>query len=240
MGPVIASAAIILLGFVVRDIFWVSLIPGAIALFIISFLVKERASKSTDEFRLLEDVKSALSGKFLLLLIIVSVFSLGAFNFSFILINAQEAGIEDSFIPLVYAVVNLAHAAISIPVGVLSDREGKEKVMVLGYSIFLSTAFMILLPATVFVIVLVVVFYGAYARVVETVQRALIPDYFGEKLMGTAYGIFYLVVGLAFFVSNSVVGTLWDIFASSVTSVYSISLSTVAIVTMVLFVRRKM
>ncbi len=238
VGPVIASAAMILLGLAVRDIFWLSLIPGAIAFFIIVFLVKERAGKSTCEFRLLEGVKSALSGKFSLLLIIVSVFSLGAFNFSFILINAQEAGIPDSFIPLVYAVVNVAHAAIAIPAGVLSDWVGKEKVMVLGYSIFLSTALMILLPATVYVALLVAVLYGVYAGVVETVQRALIPNYVGEKLRGTAYGIYYLFVGSAFFVSNSVVGTLWEIFGSSIASFYSISLSVVAIVAMILFVRR--
>lgn len=240
VGPVIASAAMILLGFAVRDIFWLSMIPGAIALFIIVFLVKERAGKSTCKFRLLQGIKSAISGKFSLLLIIVSVFSLGAFNFSFILINAQEAGIADSFIPLVYAVVNVAHAAIAIPAGVLSDRVGKEKVMVLGYSIFLSTALMILLPSTVYVALLVAVLYGAYAGVVETIQRALIPDYVGEKLRGTAYGIYYLVVGSAFFVSNSVVGTLWEIFGSSVASAYSISLSAVAIVAMILFVRRNM
>ena len=240
VGPLIASAAMILLGFAVRDIFWLSMIPGAIALFIIVFLVKERAGKSTCKFRLLQGIKSAISGKFSLLLIIVSVFSLGAFNFSFILINAQEAGIADSFIPLVYAVVNVAHAAIAIPAGVLSDRVGKEKVMVLGYSIFLSTALMILLPSTVYVALLVAVLYGAYAGVVETIQRALIPDYVGEKLRGTAYGIYYLVVGSAFFVSNSVVGTLWEIFGSSVASAYSISLSAVAIVAMILFVRRNM
>ncbi len=240
VGPVLASVAMVLLGFAVRDIFWLSLIPGSIALLIILFLVKERAAQSTCEFRLLADVKSALGGRFSLLLVIVSVFSLAAFNFSFILLNAQEAGIADSLVPLVYAVINVAHAAIAIPAGVLSDRVGKEKVMVLGYGIFLSAALMILLPATVYVALLVAVLYGAYAGVVETVQRALIPEYVGEKLRGTAYGIYYLVVGSAFFVSNSVVGTLWEIFGSSVASAYSISLSAVAIVAMMLFVRKKM
>jgi MFS family permease len=139
----------------------------------------------------------------------------------------------------VYAVVNVAHAAIAIPAGVLSDRVGKEKVMVLGYGIFLSAALMFLLPATGYAALLVAVFYGAYAGVIETVQRALIPDYVGEKLRGTAYGIYYLVVGSAFFVSNAVVGTLWEIFGSSTASAYSISLSAVAIVAMIVFVRTK-
>ncbi|MGD9131705.1 MAG: MFS transporter [Candidatus Bathyarchaeota archaeon] len=240
VGPLIASAAMIILGFTVRDIFWLSLIPGSIALFIILFLVKERAGKSTSEFKLLEGVKSVLKGNFSLLLIIVGVFSLGAFNFSFVLLNAQEAGIADSLIPLVYAVVNVAHTAIAIPAGVLSDRIGKEKVMVLGYGIFLSTTLLLLLPATGYVALLVAVMFGAYVGVVETVQRALIPDYIGKSLRGTAYGLYYLVVGSAFFVSNAVVGTLWEYFGSSVASGYSIALSAVAIVAMTLFVRKKM
>ena len=239
VGPVIASTAMLILGFTVRDIFWLSLIPGSIALFIILFLVKERAGKSTSEFKLLAGIKSALKGNFSLLLIIVCIFSLGAFNFSFVLLNAQEAGIADSLIPLVYAAVNVAHAAIAIPAGVLSDRVGKEKVMVLGYGVFLSTTLLILLPATGYVALLVAVFYGAYIGVVETVQRALIPDYVGEKLRGTAYGIYYLVVGSSFFVSNAVVGSLWEYFGSSVASSYSIILSVIAIVAMLLFVRKK-
>jgi MFS family permease len=239
VGPLIASAAMILLSFSIRDIFWLSLIPGTIALFILLFLVKERASKSTSEFKLLEGVKSVLKGNFSLLLVIVGVFSLGAFNFSFVLLNAQEAGIADSFIPLVYVAVNVAHTAIAIPAGVLSDRVGKEKVMIFGYAVFFSTTLLFLLPATVYVALLVAVMYGAYFGVVETVQRALIPDYVGENLRGTAYGIYYLVVGSAFFVSNAVVGSLWEYFGSSVASSYSIALSAVAIVAMIVFVRKK-
>ena len=240
VGPLIASAAMVMLCFTVRDIFWLSLIPGTIALFIILFLVKEHAGKSTGDFKLLEGVKSVLKGNFPLFLVVVSIFSLGAFNFSFVLLNAQEAGIVDSFIPLVYAVVNVAHTAIAIPAGVLSDRVGKEKVMVLGYGIFLSTTLLLLLPTTGSVALLVAVMYGAYLGVVETVQRALIPDYVEKSLRGTAYGLYYLVVGSAFFVSNAVVGGLWEYFGSSVASTYSIALSAVAIVAMTLFVKKKM
>jgi MFS family permease len=240
IGPVIASAAMIMLSFTIRDIFWLSLIPGTIALFIIVFLVKEHASKSTSEFNLLEGIKSALKGNFSLLLIVVGIFSLGAFNYSFVLLNAQEAGIADSLIPLVYAVVNVAHTAIAIPAGVLSDRIGKEKVMILGYGIFLSTTLLILLPATGYAALLIAVFYGAYIGIVETIQRALIPNYVEQNLRGTAYGLYYLVVGSAFFVSNAVVGTLWEYFGSSIASTYSIALSAIAIVAMIVFVRKKM
>jgi MFS family permease len=239
IGPVIASGVMVLLGFTVRDVFYLSLIPGTVALFIILFVVKERATKVSGDFKFLEGVKSVLKGNFVKLLVIVSIFSLGAFNFSFILLNAQQAGIVDSFIPLVYAVVNVAHTVVAIPAGVLSDKIGKEKVMVFGYVVFLSTSLLLLLPTTYFIAVLVALFYGAYLGVVETVQRALIPNFVEQKLRGTAYGLYYLVVGSAFFVSNVVVGVLWGSFGSSGASIYSGVLSTVAIAAMILFMKKQ-
>jgi MFS family permease len=240
VGPVIASTALLIVGFTIRDVFWLSLIPGTIALLIILFVVKERVGKAVGEFQLRAGIKAVLQGNFSRLLIIVAIFSLGAFNFSFVLLNAQEAGIVDSFIPLVYAAVNVAHVAIAIPAGVLSDRIGKEKVMILGYSVFLSSVMLILfLPINGFNAFLVAVFYGAYFGIIETVQRALIPEYVGRNLIGTAYGIYYLIVGSAFFVSNAVVGSLWEYFGSSIASTYSIITSIIAITFMILFLSRK-
>jgi MFS family permease len=240
VGPVIASTALLVLGLTIRDVFWLSLIPGAIALVIILFVVKERVSKSAGGFQLLVGVKAVLKGSFSRLLIIVGIFSLGAFNFSFILLNAQEAGIANSFIPLVYAAVNAAHVAIAIPAGVLSDKVGKEKVMILGYGVFLSSVILILfLPINGFNAFLVAVFYGAYFGIIETVQRALVPQYVDRNLVGTAYGIYYLIVGSAFFVSNAVVGSLWEYFGSSIASAYSIITSIIAVMFMILFLSRK-
>jgi MFS family permease len=240
VGPVIATTVMLILGLTLRDVFWLTLIPGAIALLILLFVVKERFGNAVGDFQLLAGIKAVLKGNFSWLLVIVGIFSLGAFNFSFILLNAQKAGIADSFIPLVYAAVNVAHVAIAIPAGVLSDRVGKEKIMILGYSVFLSSVMLILLlPLNGFDAFLVAVFYGAYFGIIETVQRALVPEYVDRNLVGTAYGIYYLVVGSAFFVSNAVVGSLWEYFGASTASAYSIVTSVVAIAFMILFLYKK-
>jgi len=240
VGPVIASTVMLILGLTLRDVFWLTLIPGTIALLILLFVVKERFVNAVGDFQLLAGIKAVLKGNFSWLLVIVGIFSLGAFNFSFVLINAQEAGIVASFIPLIYAAVNVAHVTIAIPAGVLSDRIGKEKVMILGYSVFLSSVMLILfLPISGFNAFLVAMFYGLYFGIIETVQRALIPEYVDRNLIGTAYGIYYLIVGSAFFVSNAVVGSLWEYFGSSLASAYSIITSILAITFMILFLKRK-
>jgi hypothetical protein len=47
---------------------------------------------------------------------------------------------------------------------------------------------------------------GLIEGTAETIQRALVPGYTGPDLRGTAYDVYYHIVGSAFFVANSVVG----------------------------------
>jgi hypothetical protein len=54
---------------------------------------------------------------------------------------------------------------------------------------------------------------------------------------GTAYGVYYLVVGSAFFVSNTVVGRLWESQGLWASSLYSVALTLAAYLGHSLFTR---
>ncbi len=209
------------------------------ALIVILFFVRERVSGTGGEFRLLRGVRAVITRDFSMLLVVVGLFSLGAFNFSFVLLNAQESGVSDALIPIVYAAVNVAHTVVAIPAGALSDRIGKERVLVMGYGVFLATALLILLsPSGVASAYGVALAFGLYMGVVETIQRALVPLYAEGGLRGTAYGIYYLVVGASFFVANMIVGFLWQLYGSSTATLYSAATSSLAIVGLLLLIIR--
>ena len=239
VGPLLASGFMIYLGLRVRDIFWLSFIPGVIALLLIVFIVKETIPKAGGRFELLKGVRNTLTGNYNWLLLAVLIFSIGAFDFSFILLYAQGIGVMDPLIPVVYAVVNLAHTFIAIPAGKLSDRIGTEKVLFGGYLVFLGASLLILMgPEGLIAAFAIAAVFGLYNGTVETVQRAMVPKYAKTGLLGTAYGVYYLVVGVAFFVSNSVVGWLWNGYGSSIAMGYSAVTSVVAIAAMLLFLSR--
>ena len=239
IGPLTATAVMVFLGWTIRDVFLLSLLPGAIALLVIVFGVKEIIGVSSGEYRFLDGLREVLRGRYLVLLGLVSIFSLGAFNFSFILLNACEMGVGDALIPVVYAVVNVTHTVVAIPAGRLADKIGKEKVLTLGYAAFLVTTLLLSsLPCAVYSAYIVAAVYGVYMGMVETVQRALIPGYVDAGLKGTAYGFYYLVVGTCFFIANTVVGRLWDSQGLEVTSLYSGALALIAILGMILFSRQ--
>ena len=237
IGPLLATGVMILLGWSMNDIFLLSLVPGSIALLIILFGIKEIIG-GEGKLKLMEGLHEVIRGRFLFILGLVFLFSLGAFNFSFILLNAKEMGVGDTLIPIVYAVVNLTHTIIAIPAGRIADRIGKEKVLTMGYGVFFITTIMLpTLPKIVYSAYFIAAVYGVYVGVTETVQRALIPSYVDNNLRGTAYGVYYFVVGVAFLIANTVVGKLWETRGLWVSSFYSGILSAIAIIGLFIFNR---
>jgi len=125
-----------------------SLIPGAIAILILIFVVKEVAIKKQPTANIFANMKQVIHGNrlFVVLLVISCIFSLGAFNFSFVLLKALDIGVDKNLIPIVYAVINIAHTVIGIPSGFLADKIGKEKVLLIGYGVFgISSILMVIL-----------------------------------------------------------------------------------------------
>jgi len=240
LGPLVASFLMYTTGLTIRGVFWLSLIPGIAALLTLLLFVQERAVMSRRGAEMLIGIQETLKGDFLILLLIVGVFSMGAFNYSFVLLNASEAGFDYRIIPVFYALINLSHTLIAIPSEVLSDRIGRESVLIMGYGAFLASALsLFFFHGNYYAAFLMALIFGAYDGIANTVGRALIPKYSENMLRGTAYGLYYLVVGLCFLIANITVGALWQSFSPSTAAAYSILLSSISIIGMLSFIRQR-
>ena len=239
LGPLLASVLLIFLGYTIRDVFLVSIVPGLAALIILIFFVKEKSRKTDFKFSYVKGFKSLAKKEFLWLLVIVSVFSLGAFNFSFVLLYGSEVGVSSEFIPLLFALVNIAHVAVAIPAGLLADRIGKEWMLFVGYIIFLSVTLAISIgPTSWFMALGVALLFGLYQGIVNTVTRALIPKYVKSSNVGTAYGIYYLASGFSFLTANLIVGILWNNYGPNLSVLYSAALTVASLFGFAFFLKR--
>lgn len=240
VGPIVAFGLLQIVD--IRGIILLSLIPGAIAVLILVYFVKDVVAKKSTATRttIISNIRHVIKGNrpFVLLLIISGIFGIGAFNFSFILLRASDLGISENLIPLVYATINVAHTAIGLPSGILADKVGKEKVLIIGYSVFAaSNALMLVLSQNTLYAYILAAIFGLYIGISETVQRAVIPMYVASELRGTAYGLYNVVIGTTFFVANVVFGFLWD--NSSLTAAVSYSMITAitAVAGMLMFIK---
>ena len=189
----------------IQAVFLFSLIHGIIAVIILVFFVKEVAIKKLTSTTIFGNIGKEVKGNkpFVILLIVTGMLSLGAFNFSFVLLKASDLGIGQSVIPIVYAIINVAHTIIGIPAGMLADKIGKEKVLTMGYAIFAVTSVsMALLTGSSLDAYILALAFGLYLGISETVQWAVIPKYVPAELRETAYGLCNIVSGVCFFVSN--------------------------------------
>jgi MFS family permease len=237
-GPIAGFA--LLQFFDVRDIFILSLIPGVIAIIILVFFVKEVIGKDTSkgmQKNFLNLIKQ--NRPFTILLLVTGIFGLGAYNFSFVLLKSSDLGVIDSSIPLVYATINIAHTAVSVPSGIMADRIGKEKVLILGYGILLVSSFLMFTLSGNFLYAFVIALvYGIYIGITETVQRAVLPKYVDSNLRGTAYGLYSLIRGIGFFIGNIVFGYLWDAYGLDVAIYFSSIFVASAIIGMIVFIKK--
>jgi len=233
MGPVLAFVAIPVIG--IRGVFWLSLVPAAIALFILLFFVRDTRGPVRRR-SVFENARNVLNREFVMLLVVVGTFSLGAYNFSFILLKAGSLGVSEGYIQLVYASLNVATVMLGIPVGILADRVGKLPVLGLGYIVFLVTsAAGLLLTGNPLYAFLIAALYGSYLAVAETVQRAMIPDFVKSELKGTAYALYYTVIGLGSLAANSIFGALWSNVGPAAGFQYSIATATAGAIALIAF-----
>jgi MFS family permease len=223
LGPLFAFFAFPLIGF--RGVFWLSFAPAIISLIILLFFVTERMGL-TKQRHFFENAATVLNRRFVYLLAVLGIFSIGAYNFSFILLRASSLGIPDGQIPLVYVTINALSVVAAFPSGILADKIGKIPVLFLSYLAFIVTSIIgiILVGSWSYGFVIAGVF-GIYLGISDTVQRAIIPDFTKNELKGTAYALYYLLVGVSSFVANSVFGFLWTTVGSSVAFQYTVATS---------------
>jgi MFS family permease len=245
IGPFFAFLILELFGGNIQYIFLLSIIPGIVSLLILIYYVKDKL--------LTIDNNIIISGKitffsnlrilfienkiFVYLVIIIGIFSLGAFNYSFILLKSTDLGIEQNFVPIIYAIINISHTAIGIPAGILSDRIGKEKVLIIGFLLFVISALLMYLSEKndIIYIISIPLIYGLYVGISETVQRALVAKYVSAHNRGTAFGFYGLIVGICLLIGNVTFGFLWDNYDINMALLYSLTLATLAITSLFSF-----
>lgn len=231
IGPMLAFVILTAFPFIgLRGVFLLSLVPGLVAILILILAVKETvpiAEKSFSSF----SFKEAMNKRLLIILLALCMFAVGTFNFSFILIKAGEMGMEIAFIPLVYLLINIFHTVASYPAGILADKIGRDNVFSLGYCLFLTTLILaILLKSGSLSALIIAAFYGFFLGIIEAVQRALIAEKAPPAARATTFGIFYLAIGVSYFVANVIVGVLWDIVGSEGAFLYSFTITAIALI----------
>lgn len=185
-----------------------SIIPAVLAVLVLAFgarEVRQPVNGTPPSLRL-----SAMDKRFRLFLGIVVLFTLGNSSDAFIILRGQERGLNLLQVMGMLLTFNLVYSLFSGPLGALSDKIGRRKLILGGWTAYGLVYLGFALAQTGWQIWLLFGLYGLYYAAVEGNAKALVADLVPEEKRGTAYGLFNAAVGLAAFPASLIAGLLWQ------------------------------
>ncbi len=241
-GPL--AALFLLARFGVRSVFWAAAAPGALCVMIALLGIRETKrhpkkiaadlttansrSDISDDRENRSREKIALPASFYLVLVAVTLFSLGNSSDMFLVLRAQNVGIHVALAPLLGLVFNITYTLASWPAGWFSDRVSRRLVGSIGYVIFAVVYFIFGRAPSTLAIWIAMAVYGFYYALTQPVLKALVVETVGENVRGRALGIYFFVTSVATLAASLITGELWKHYGAAIPFYFSAGMALAA------------
>jgi MFS family permease len=212
VGPLLATA-FIALNLSIRSVFWIAVIPGAIATALVAVVREPR--RPAPEAAPAPTPGSAparapvLTRTLVSYLAILAVFSLGNSSDAFLLLRARSLGLTTAEIPVLWSVLNASKVVWAYLGGDAADRIPRARVIAMGWIVY-AVVYLGLGRATeswqVWILFIV---YGVFYGLTEPVEKALVKDLVPQDQRGRGYGAYNFVIGVTALPAGLLMGVLW-------------------------------
>jgi MFS family permease len=186
----------------------VSILPAALAVLILALGAKETGMGRKSEIPVLS--LKGMDKRFKLFLLVLVIFTLGNSSDAFIILLGQDRGLSVFQILLMLLTFNLIYSLLAGPLGALSDRVGRRRLIIGGWIAYGLVYLGFSLSKTGWQIWTFYGLYGIYYAAAEGSAKAFIADLVPSERRGTAYGLYNAAIGLAAFPASAIAGLLWQ------------------------------
>jgi MFS family permease len=215
-----------------QQVFLYASIPVVFGLLVIVFFVREKeADKPANGSR--EPVKLSLRGfdsTFKWYLGVLALFTLSNSTDAFLLLRAQQAGIDPPLLPLLWMVLNISKVLSSLAFGHMSDRVGRRVLIVSGWAVYALVYAGFAFVSSPWQAWTLFIIYGTYFGLTEGNEKALVADMVGDEKRGTAFGFYNLAYGITVLPASILFGLVWTEYGASAAFLASASVSIIAAV----------
>jgi MFS family permease len=208
LGPILAFLLLLLLPNNYRIIFLLAGIPALFGILTLVFGVKEAKKDRCMPIKW-SGLKS-FPKRYYIFLAIIFIFTLGNSTDALLLVKANEIGVKVALIPLVYLLTSVVSVALAVPMGILSDKIGKEKMLAVGYLLYAVVYFGFGWSSNVKTIMGLFALYGLYSAMTDGTQKAFVSDLVDANKKGTGLGIYNALIGLTLLPASLLAGILYD------------------------------
>lgn len=219
-GPLLAIGLMAALADDIRAVFWIAVIPGALAVLVVVFGVGEPASAPADSPARAPlrpgDLKH-MGRPFWRIVMLGTVFTLARFSEAFLVLKASAAGLPLTLAPLVLVAMNLVYAAGAYPSGVAADRIAPRRLLAGGIACLMAADLVLALTTGLIGAFAGIALWGLHMALTQGLLAKLVVDSAPSELRGSAFGLFNLATGIALFLASLSAGLLWDLMGMAAT-----------------------
>jgi MFS family permease len=186
----------------------VSIVPAVLAVLVLALGAKDVAGQKKSNAPMLS--LKGMDNRFKVFLLLVVLFTLGNSSDAFIILRSQERGLDVLQVMLMLMTFNFIYSALAGPLGALSDRIGRRRLIIAGWTAYGLVYLGFALSRTGWQIWTLFGLYGIYYAASEGAAKAFIADLVPAERRGTAYGLYNAAVGLTAFPASAIAGLLWQ------------------------------
>jgi len=186
-----------------------SVIPAVLAVIVLAAGATDLTKSESGAEKKLLSFKD-LNPRFKIFLLITILFTLGNSSDSFIILRAQERGLTVLHTMFMLMTFTAIYALLSSPLGSLSDKVGRKKLIVGGWLAYAVVYLGFALANAGWQIWMLFGVYGIYYAATEGVTKALVADLVPEAQRGAAYGLFNAAIGVTALPASFLAGLFWQ------------------------------
>ena len=178
---------------------------------LVVLLVAKLKYPHPDQFEQSRSRQSIKGNKaFMYYMIAISLIALGFIDYPILAFHiGTTTSINIIYVPLLYAMAMGVDAIAALLFGHLFDKKGIVSLIIsVAISTFIAPVFF--LVKGVLGIVIGVIIWGVGMGAQESILKAVVSTMVSKEKRATAYGIFYAVFGIAWFIGSLIVGWLYD------------------------------
>jgi MFS family permease len=241
IGPLLAMVFVAWMAFDIREVLWFAVVPAFVAVVILVFGVREpepRKDKSGARMSFtLTDIKR-LPLNYWLVVLLGGLFTLARFSEAFLVLRGKEVGLAIGYVPLVLVVMNIFYALSSYPVGAVADVLGHRTLLMAGLVVLIAADIFLAKAASFLPFFAGAALWGLHMGFTQGLFSKLVADTAPADFLGTAFGIFNLIVGGALLLASVIAGALWSAFGAPATFMSGAAFSTFTLLGLTIYRKR--
>jgi len=242
LGPIVAYFILSSLGQTASTynlLFWIALVPALLSVIVLQVMVRERPVTTPPKPRKFFSVYGQTGPEFRRYLRSAGIFSLGYFSFAFLLLKAYTVGFGIADVTLLYALFNIAFVLISIPMGKLGDRIGRDKTIIIEYILYILMCAGFIFATSKVAVIALFLLYGIFYAIDEGQSKAYISTITTEENRGGAIGLYNFITGLVYLPASLIAGLLWNTYSPSVTFGFAGGIALISLAVFLIPLRKK-